>query len=748
MPVTIRVKNFQSIASAEVVVDHFTVITGTNNSGKALVHGTLVATPQGWVPVEAIQRGQVVLAGDGTPTRVLGVYPQGEKPVCSVLFDDGRRVLVDQGHQWQVSIGSRRFPKGGAPQRWEVLTTQQIRDRVGDTPSRFNRPAIPAAGPAGFLEARLPLDPYLMGVLLGDGSFRGTPRVSSKDDEVLVAVGDLVPGDVRLSKCGKYDYRLVTGRGHRNPVLTAIRNLGLEGNLSHQKQVPPVYLLAAPEQRLALLQGLLDTDGSVNQAGTAEFYSSSRQLAQDVQQIVWSFGGAARLRRKKINRYTHKGVSLRGRVSYTVTLRLPGVHLFRLARKAKLLGASVRRVQPLMVGFEDEGVHPCTCLSVEHPSNLFQIEGHIVTHNTALQRAVRGAFQNLGGTAFIREGETQCSVEVDFGKDGKVRWEKGTGKRDRPTYIINNGEPIYPGAAVPEEVAAFGVVPIQAGGQEVWPTVAPQFTGQIFLLDKPGSALAEAVADVERVGQLNRALRASESDKRQAAAALKVRQTDLAKQEVRLKSFEGLDEALEAVAGLDETRNQVITVGRAVLRLTGLRDRLAVAQTEVARLEPVGSIEVPDPEEAKKLLAELGVMQGLQVRMATASSVVDRLAPVGSIEFPDSEEAAKLLADLGILQNLQSRMAAAKSVVTKFEGLDEIQMGWDEGPSKKILAALDLLNGLQSRLHKAQQAVEDRQGELEQAEIELSQATVDTESLLTELGQCPTCGTHMQAGET
>jgi len=386
---------------------------------------------------------------------------------------------------------------------------------------------------------------------------------------------------------------------------------------------------------------------------------------------------------------------------------------------------------------------------VEHPSNLFQIEGHIVTHNTALQRAVRGAFQNSGGTAFIREGETQCSVEVDFGKDGKVRWEKGTGKRDRPTYVINNGEPIYPGAAVPEEVAAFGVIPIQAGGQEVWPTVAPQFTGQIFLLDKPGSALAEAVADVERVGQLNRALRASESDKRQAAAALKVRQTDLAKQEARLKSFEGLDEALEAVAALDEARNQVITVGRAVLRLTDLRDRLKVARTEVTRLAPVGAIEVPDLDEAKKLLADLGVLQGLQARMATASSVANRLAPVGTIEIPNPEEVTNLRADLGVLQSLQARMAAARAVVTKFEGLGEIQMGLDEGPSKKILAALDLLNGLQSRLLKARQAVEDRQGELEQAELELLQATVDTESLLTELGQCPTCGTHMQAaGET
>ncbi len=323
---------------------------------------------------------------------------------------------------------------------------------------------------------------------------------------------------------------------------------------------------------------------------------------------------------------------------------------------------------------------------------------------TALQRAARGVFQNTPGTAFIREGETTCSVEVDFGKDGKVLWEKGTGKRDRPTYIINDGEPIYPGASVPDEVAAFGVVPIQVGGQEVWPTVAPQFTGQIFLLDRPGSALAEAVADVERVGQLNRALRASESDKRQASAALKVRQVDLAKHEAEVARFEGLDDALAAVQALEGQRNQVVTVGRAVERLTDLRDRLKDAKRAAARLAPVNQIMVPSAEEARQIGKELEELRGLK-----------------------------------------AKLESTKAVVAKYEGIQGVLVECSEEPAERVLAALDILIDLRERLNRAQRSVVDRDAELKQAEQEHVQAVEAADALLGELGTCPTCGTSTEA---
>jgi chromosome segregation ATPase len=322
---------------------------------------------------------------------------------------------------------------------------------------------------------------------------------------------------------------------------------------------------------------------------------------------------------------------------------------------------------------------------------------------TALQRAVRGVFQNTGGTAFIREGETKCSVEVDFGQDGKVRWEKGTGKRDRPTYIINDGEPLHPGSAVPDEVAAFGVIPIQAGGQEVWPTIAPQFTGQMFLLDRPGSALAEAVADVERVGQLNRALRASEKDKRQAAAALKVRSSDLVKYDAAVTAFDGLDDAVASVDALDGKRVKLVTIGRAVLRLVELRDQLQEAQ-----------------------------------------GVVKNLAPVGDITVPDSADAKALQEELADLLDLRERLQAARAEAAKYEGINEVLVEVDDDFPKRVLQALDVLKGLKTKLKKAQRAVVLRQEDLDEAETELAAANAAAGAELAELGECPTCGTEIE----
>lgn len=318
---------------------------------------------------------------------------------------------------------------------------------------------------------------------------------------------------------------------------------------------------------------------------------------------------------------------------------------------------------------------------------------------SALLRAARAVFRNAPGTAFIRHGETKCSVELDFAKDGKLRWEKGTGKRDRPTYVINDGTPIHPGTAVPDEVAAFGVFPIQVGGQEEWPNIAPQFTGQVFLLDRPGSALAEAVADVERVGHLNGALRRSEGDRRQASAALKVRLSDLVEHEAEAKKFEGLDDALTALGVLEESQKKLQTLARAMVHLTEQRDRLRRARDNVARLAAVRDLEVP-------FLGDLKQVQ----------------------------------ADLVALQVLRERMVSAQAEAAKYAGVGEVLVDVDIQPSQRLFDALVVLQELRGRLQKAALVVSRYQTELEQAQSELEEASTTAQDLLEELGECPTCG--------
>lgn len=319
------------------------------------------------------------------------------------------------------------------------------------------------------------------------------------------------------------------------------------------------------------------------------------------------------------------------------------------------------------------------------------------TGKTSLQRALRGVFQNTGGTAFVRYGTKQCSVEVDFG-DAKVKWTKGVAKKDRPTYVINDGEPIYPGASVPDEVAALGVCSIPAGGYDVWPTIASQFTGQVFLLDKPGSALAEAVADVERVGQLNRALRSAESDRRQAQSALKIRRVDLTKHEGEVKRYEGLDAAVELVDDLAETRAKVLKLQRAVTTLSGLRDRMEVVRADVAGLVGVGDIEVP------------------------------------------TNNVGELLDEIDTLEGLRARFVGAREEVTRYDGLPDALDEISEAPPQRLLSALDVLERLRTGFIAAQTRAVDEQEALEQAESDMVEAEAAAQEALSEMGTCPVCG--------
>jgi hypothetical protein len=335
-----------------------------------------------------------------------------------------------------------------------------------------------------------------------------------------------------------------------------------------------------------------------------------------------------------------------------------------------------------------------------HVEGFTVVTGQNNVGKSALMRAARGLFQNAGGTSFIREGETLCTVRIDFGQDGSIEWSKGKGPRDRPTYRINNQDPIYPGASVPEELAAFGVVPIMVGGQEVWPSFAPQFSGQVFLLDRPGSALAEAVSDVERVGQLNRALRRAESDKRQAAATLKVRRADASRQAVEVAAFDRLEdaEALASSAHLTHSCLLKIQVALDTLKTTHAALRGAVAAIEA--LEGVASLQAPSSQDASELFTQLASLRKLQEQMDQARMEVQRLERIASVEI---------------------------SPASSPQSLD-------------LLRAWEAATTMHASLRRLQQEEADAQRRLSEAQQDLATAQHDLDTIWSQAGQCPWCG--------
>jgi hypothetical protein len=673
MPFSVRIQDFQSIEDVSIEVDGLTVITGPNNSGKALRNGTLVSTPMGWKPVEDLLPGDLVISGEGTPTTVLGVYPQGKRLTWRIGFDDGRSVVVDGEHLWTTSIASDRFnslrkPKFKEhPQRWKTLTTIQIFKRVGASPKGQMRPSIPTAGPVQYIPQKIKLDPYLLGVLLGDGSM------------------SVSRGGVGANEC---------------------RRLGITVTSEH-KFVPDTYKYNTVDVRLAVLQGLLDTDGTVEKStGGVTFSTSSSKLADDVAELVYSLGGKVR-RRIRHPHYRYLGERREGLPSHSLCIRLLGVDLFRLTRKLSLVRAPKRRNDPLIVSISPAGLAECTCIEVDHPSSLYQIEGHLVTHNTALIRAIFGAFTNARGIKFVRHGKTSSKVELVFSDGRRLFWEKGE-KVNR--YELDGKALNRVGHGAPPETATLGVMPVEAAGRELWPQFAHQFVGQVFLLDEPGSVLAEAVANVDKVGVLNESLRLAQSDRRSAATELKIRLEDVVKHEAALLRFEGFDDAVGHVQKAETLRSQVARDRELLDQVRGLKIRWVSATESVKALLPVRSLPIVDDvlvERVKKTRSALDWASLTATRLRRAQEERDQ-----------AEDATQKVKSLTLP---------------------------DPQPVQEALQQLEAVTGLRSRLRSMQDSVDALRSSLVKIQADHTTSEAEVQSLFGEAGQCPFCGAQHEA---
>ncbi|THA82077.1 helicase-related protein [Streptomyces sp. A0592] len=367
------------------------LLQGEVGSGKAQPLDSLVLTPTGFRPMGDIEVGDEVVVPSGEIALVGGVFPQGERDVWRVVLSDGSAVECDDEHLWIVGT-SRGWDRDQEP---EVLTTREIRTDLHKA-NGSSKWYLPVAVPVDLGNGdRQPLDPYLMGVLIGDGSFRHNLRLSTVDDEILAAVEAAVAPHCEMaavpgSACD-YTIRMRGPRGgtRRNPVIQAVRDLGLWGATSHDKFVPDVYKNAPVKDRLAVLQGLMDTDGTLHANGMSmSFCSASLRLAEDVAWLVRSLGGSARVAPR--------------RAAYNVSVALPEeFEPFRLPRKAARMrpGPKYNTFRRGIRAVEHVGPKPVQCISVEHPSHAYVTDNFTVTHNTMVALRAMLAVVDAGGQA-------------------------------------------------------------------------------------------------------------------------------------------------------------------------------------------------------------------------------------------------------------------------------------------------------------------------------------------------------------
>lgn len=373
------------IDTATGVESGFMVTNGTG-TGKAQPLDAIVMTPAGPRRMGDLAVGELVLSGDGLPTVITDVFPQGSKPIYRVTFDDGASTECCDEHLWLTQTLYERRKARTNPDwncaRPKVRVLADIRQSLD---KQHFVPVAPAAEMGGTYEG--PVSPYILGVLLGDGTFRGAGLTFTLPDEPIVdRVAAELPADVSISR-EAYEARCQTIRlsveqkrsvnGSIEPswLIDWFRQIGLWGLYSHEKFIPAGYLHACRADREALLQGLLDTDGTVDRKSRSPIYcTTSGRLKDDVVWLVRSLGGIARVRRKEND---HKG-------AWFVNINLPAdVEPFHLDRKAALYEPNTKYPpRRKIVAVDLVGEKPAQCIRVDHPSSLYLTDDFIVTHNT------------------------------------------------------------------------------------------------------------------------------------------------------------------------------------------------------------------------------------------------------------------------------------------------------------------------------------------------------------------------------
>ncbi len=410
--------------------------------GKALALDTPLPTPTGWTTMGDVQVGDQLLAADGTPTTVVAateVMP--DRPCYRVTFDDGTTIVADAQHQWATRTrADRRQRDGGSPSIW---TTEEIHGTVRcATADRRANHSVETARPLRLPDADLLVDPYLLGVWLGDGH-SASARFTSADPEIAMHIEgrgyevrsaatsglarlytvSLPKDEVRARTCE------VCGASYTNPrrqVRTCGRSCGgkvktisiggpvptcpdcgretsglrrcqachsahgtVQGRLRTigvlgDKHIPVAYLRASERQRRDLLAGLLDTDGTVNPTGSPQITLTDEGLARDVRELVHSLGYRTGWSTRTVAGRT-AATSTAFTITFTTDDEVFGLERKKLVHKERRRPSTPRLGQRFIVSVEPVESVPVRCVEIAHASHLYLAsEAMVPTHNSTL----------------------------------------------------------------------------------------------------------------------------------------------------------------------------------------------------------------------------------------------------------------------------------------------------------------------------------------------------------------------------
>lgn len=385
---------------------------GAAGSGKILSKDGIVLTPFGFRKNKDLKIGDRINNPDGTTQRIIQLRPWVTLEKWTVRFHDGTSTEVAADHLWLAWRSGKRKKLPNSKSYFgedaaEVIETRELKkwlDIAIDQEARGlrpNWPLIPVCKEQVFnvtLRFQADIDPYILGMWLGDGHW--SSQCSTAAVGITSADHTHMGRELKnYSYSHNTKYRYDFTKESAKKIKAALTRLKLKGTKAATKFIPREFLMGTIETRYAILQGLMDTDGTVDKLGHVSFCSTSKQLAEDTAFLIRSLGGTATLTIKKEPFYRDKaGIKVICKKAYILYIKHPNEKkLFRLIRKKNKCNESNALLNKAVVAIDVGGEITGRCLTVSNPNGLYITNDFIVTHNSIVLSALALQYADTPG---------------------------------------------------------------------------------------------------------------------------------------------------------------------------------------------------------------------------------------------------------------------------------------------------------------------------------------------------------------
>lgn len=379
--------------------------TGTTGTGKSIpdTWDIPAPVPGGYVKNGDLKPGDFVYNQVGKPVRVDSIHPQGLRTVYRMTLTDGRQINCARDHLWTY-----KNRVGNGSKTWKTVTTEELMKKQLARPCAGGRVAygyvIPQNEAVEREAVNYKLDPYAMGAVIGNGILGTYGFEFSSDDRETVAQLETIFGLPAKKKKTGYTWYFVVSENEKNDKLLQTRDILQEvpeliGKKSGEKFIPDIYKFGSIEQRWALIQGLFDTDGTIQGSSrfNVSYSTTSERLAHDVQEVLWSLGIMSSIKPHSNKRDWNESETF----DYHVHVKVQNkdkAKFFRLPRKLERAMKAREVVKAREKKFDTVAIKsiekldykvPMTCIMVDDPEHLYLAgREHIVTHNTELAKII------------------------------------------------------------------------------------------------------------------------------------------------------------------------------------------------------------------------------------------------------------------------------------------------------------------------------------------------------------------------